>query len=135
MDKYVKNVFLVLLYATIAFLFYFIFFGNFSLRGDSRDGRVNNYTVKAGDSSQWRGVLFIASENVEISIADYYYKYCYLPSVLDDIYVDEALGASLKGSDKLIVKTDLTDSGGSTSPSENDFVDFSSADHYSEGWK
>ena len=131
MDKFVKNVFLVLLYATIAFVLYYIFFGNYNRQGVEVDGRVNDYVVSSNDASvRWKGVLFVAADNIQTSIAKYYYDYCYLPTVYDTEYIDAALGGSVitYGGDMSKIKTKL-DSNNSA------YDDGGLSTHYSEGWK
>lgn len=90
MNSFVKNAFFTIMACVVATVLYFIFFGWGN--GDqfmSASGQLDSKTVTS--NFRFKGVLFIAGETVEDSIARYYYEYCYLPN----IHVNDGMDANL----------------------------------------
>lgn len=82
MHETVGKVFLLLMLVIAAAILYFLFFGT-----------VSNVTSETYEiSGGWKGVIGVASENIETSIARYYYNYCYLPTIQSNDKTDELLG-------------------------------------------
>lgn len=82
MHKLVGNVFFLLMGVIAAVILYFVFFGS------ANDVDSETYEVKGG----WKGVIGVASDGIETSIARYYYNYCYLPTIQGNDGTDALLG-------------------------------------------
>lgn len=82
MTSTVRNVFFILMFAIIGAILYFIFFGT------TNTVTSETYEVQGG----WKGVLGVASDSIEVSIARYYYNYCFLPTVNVNNATDTLLG-------------------------------------------
>lgn len=82
MHSTVGKVFFLLMGVIIGAILYFLFFGTVS------DVKSETYEVKGG----WKGVIGIASDSVETSIARYYYNYCYLPTIQGNDGTDALIG-------------------------------------------
>lgn len=89
----VKNVFLVLMGAVLAFTLYVLFFG-----AESFDGSTLGASEGVNVIGEWKGILWYAAGAIEEPISLYYYKYCLVPAVHKDDGVDEALGMTVNRS-------------------------------------
>lgn len=83
MHNLVKDVFMFLACVIAAAILYFLFFGSNGVNVTS-----TTYSVDAN----WRGVLSLASDQVETSISKYYYDYCFTPTIKGNDGTDELLG-------------------------------------------
>ena len=82
MHSVVGKAFLVLMGAIIGAIFYFIFFGTVA------DVKSETYEIDGG----WKGVIGVASDSIETSVARYYYNYCYLPTIQGNDGTDAMIG-------------------------------------------
>ena len=122
LNKVLKGVFAGIGCAVLMAILYFILFG----------GKAINFQGKTySTGSDWEGVLFYASRQIEHPISKYYYSYCYLPSIHMEDSVDRALGGEHKAS---ITDINRTESDLSSDTSDNALFT-SSYNHWSTGWK
>lgn len=123
LNKVLKGVFAVIGCAVLMAILYFILFG-----GKAIDFQGKTYSA----GSDWEGVLFYASRQIEHPISKYYYSYCYLPSIHMEDSVDSSLGgihiASIENINK--TKSDL-----SSDTFDNVFFIKPIYSHWSTGWK
>lgn len=82
MHSTVGKVFLLLMCVIVAAILYFLFFGTVS------KVTSETYEIQGG----WKGVVGVASDGVETSIARYYYNYCYLPTIQGNDGTDALVG-------------------------------------------
>lgn len=108
MDKMVKHVFTFLMWVTIAWLLYLVFFGTYSLQGRDMTSDGAAYTGNIDQTVAWEGVLWHAAKAIENPISKYYYEFCYLPNIHASDYVDEALGGMPAYGDLFSTETDLS---------------------------
>lgn len=112
MDKLIRLVFGLIAGAIAAAMLYALFFGTGAKRSDWFGGSTHNNnlandvvdnggTIKnttengeaiVGDRNGFEGAWFYAALAMENPISHYYYNYCYVPEVLNDYYIDQALG-------------------------------------------
>lgn len=121
-NKVLKGVFAGIGCAVLMAILYFILFG-----GKAIDFQGTTYSA----GSDWEGVLFYASRQIEHPISKYYYSYCYLPSIHMEDSVDISLGGEHKAS---ITNINRTESDLSSDTSDNALFT-SSYNHWSTGWK
>ena len=76
-EKFVKNVFLMLMGTIVALLLYRAFFGQHS-------GGI-----------EWKGALMFAAEAIEQPISRYYFEYCFLPNIHSTDAIDRQLGCTV----------------------------------------
>lgn len=124
MTGFVKHVFTFLLWVTIAWIAYLVFFGTYSLDGRSLVDGSTAYTGNTEQTSEWKGVLWHAAVSSENPISKYYYEYCFLPNVHAGDYVDAALG----GTARYALFETITDL-------EGDSDMYSVPSDYSTGWR
>ena len=128
MNNLVKNAFLVLMGAVVAFILYILLFGTTDLNGNQMT--EDKLTITGvGQVSQFKGALWYAAEAMEEPIAKYYYSYCFLPAMHKDDYVDEALGITVSNKDKDMFKTNADLSTDTPTSVGNRFRS------YQTGWK
>lgn len=75
LESFVKNVFITIMFTTIALSLYYVFFGQGS----------------------WEGALWYLSRQVEIPMAYYYHTYSYAPNTYGMVYLDLELGCTVVG--------------------------------------
>lgn len=122
LHKILKGVFALIGCAVLMAILYFILFGGKA---------INFQSTTYSAVSDWEGVLFYASRQMEHPISKYYYSYCYLPSIHMDDSIDESLGGTLKAGTSNLMKTE---SNLSTDSSDN--TSFGTGfNHWSTGWK
>ena len=93
MNRFVKNVFLTLMGAVVAFVLYLILFG-FTSWGGTAISTADIPTVNT--SGTWRGVIFYMTAAVESNMSRYYHQYCYVPSVLKYMDIDQTSGSKCR---------------------------------------
>lgn len=118
MNSLVKNAFLTIMGAVLAFTLYVLFFGT-----QSFDGRQLGTSDGVTIIGEWNGLLWYAAGAIEEPIAQYYYKYCLVPTVHQNDGVDEALDIIV---DHNYYGTRITQGGG---------IQESGIAQYSTGWK
>lgn len=82
MHSTVGKVFILLMLVIAAAILYFIFFGTVD------DVKSETYEAKGG----YKGVIGVASDTIETSIARYYYNYCFLPTIQGNDGTDAIIG-------------------------------------------
>lgn len=105
MNEAVKFVFLMLMGAVVAFLLYVLFFGTVSLDGTELSGTSTGHesTWFAGYTNTHNdGVLMYASRAIETPISAYYYYYCYLPTIYNNLSMDVELSKNSDGNSTII---------------------------------
>lgn len=105
MNETVKFVFLMLMGAVVAFLLYVLFFGTVSLDGTELSGTSTDQerTWFAGYTDTHNdGVLMYASRAIETPISAYYYYYCYLPTIYNNLSMDVELSKDSGGNSTII---------------------------------
>lgn len=104
MHKLIDWVFGMIMGAVAAALLFMLFFGSGNAKtilfgGTSAMHSAGTFTADADSDTaygrtvaDWEGVWYWMCSAMEYPIAKYYYDYCYVPEVLGDYYVDDALG-------------------------------------------
>jgi len=108
MDKLVRIVFGMIAGAIAAAMLYALFFGTGTKRSDWFGGATPNNNlaqkvtdnggtmqedgVEVGNNQGYEGAWYYTCKAFEQPMSAYYYKFCYVPEVLNDLYVDNALG-------------------------------------------
>lgn len=110
MNKFVSGVFMLMLCAWVMAFLASGFFGLSNSRSD--------------------GSLMYVARAVETPISNYYYNYCYIPTVHMEDGVDKALGGTLKASMSNYARTESN-----LKSADSDNVVFSGTNHYSTGWR
>lgn len=127
MNGLVKNVFLLIMGTTVAYVLYFILFGYIGWNGQQMD--IDMASTGYRSMARWKGALWYAAEMVETPISRYYYMYCYLPNIHMNDYVDENLGGTLKEGDIFKTPTNLKSV-------DSDLMNFShTGQYFSTGWR
>ena len=124
MHKIVKDAFLIIMMAFLAWTLYIVFFGNeTNWQGQTMEGGI----WSAG-GNQWEGVLYYAAREIENPIAKYYFDYCYIPSAHNTDYLDIELGARVYG--KSSVSAITYNDYKSSSLASIDYISYPSSGHY-----
>lgn len=127
MTGLVKNVFLLIMGSTVAYVLYFILFGYIGWNGQHMD--IDMASTGYRSMARWKGALWYAAEMVETPISRYYYMCCYLPNIHMNDYVDENLGGTLKEGNIFKTPTDLKST-------DSDLMNFShTTKYFSTGWR
>lgn len=111
MNEAVKFIFLMIMGAVVAVLLYWIFFGTVTIGTSDANGNVVGEETAGADASgfyfksHWDGVLMYSARAIETPISAYYYYYCYLPTVYNNLNLDAELSADTDGA-QTITKPD-----------------------------
>lgn len=93
MNSTVKFVFLMIMGAIVAIFLYWLFFGTVGLTGQEMAGQTDA-TGKYQMTNHFDGILMNSARIIETPISAYYYYYCYLPVLYNNVYVDKELSGN-----------------------------------------
>lgn len=126
-NKLVKDVFVAIACAITAFVLYMIFFGTKDLNGNAIAGE-----------NPFEGVLWFAARKVETPIGAYYYNYCYLPTIYNNMSMDTELAKTTSTTIPSASTIDMFHTNTKLSDESYDIYNLGTSGtngYYSTGWK
>ena len=97
MNDLVREVFVVVIGVTIAFVLYVLFFGMNDISGMAiNDGNLpDDWRAYKAGGKIWNGVIWDITDNLDFYVSRYYYEYCYLPQIHANDEIDKELGLTV----------------------------------------
>ena len=129
MPKLVKEVFFVLMFATIGLVVYILFMGTFTPNGTaitqaqlSTGNAMGITNVSSEGHYGWEGLISYVSRHIELPIARFYYDNCYLPTAHNTTYLDSVISGTPYAPTYASMSTLNQGSSGPTSGAHNHYM-------------